>query len=139
MNNSDFLCFVFLQGSVDEWDEVFFMCSGMYVGAALLFLLLGSSKEQPWAGNSQNIELTVKTENTGGKGPVRTESLNSQSSDFPSDTESALSLNVTGSSFSTIHALEKPAFTTIEDEVCSSRKQKPEGNGSHTVVATTNL
>ncbi|XP_064611710.1 sialin-like [Liolophura sinensis] len=146
------------KGSVDEWDEVFFMCSGMYVGAALLFLFLGSSKEQSWAGNSQNTKVTTDaksdlkegevknsksdkfcTEDEGGKGGVRTESLNSQNSDLTSDTESALALKVIDDPCSTIHGLENPGFTSTEDDVSSASEQTPRDTLSNTAVATTNL
>ncbi|XP_064599390.1 sialin-like [Liolophura sinensis] len=37
------------EGTAQSWAEIFYMCSGMYAGAALIFLCFGNSKEQSWS------------------------------------------------------------------------------------------
>ena len=41
-----------LQGSREEWMNVFFICSGFYVFSTIVYAVLASGVEQPWAKSS---------------------------------------------------------------------------------------
>ena len=38
-----------VQGSREEWMNVFFICSGFYVFSTIVYALLASGEEQSWA------------------------------------------------------------------------------------------
>ena len=38
-----------VQGSREEWMNVFFICSGFYVFSTIVYTLLASGEEQSWA------------------------------------------------------------------------------------------
>jgi len=38
-----------MQGTREEWMHVFFICSGFYVFSTIVYALLASGVEQPWA------------------------------------------------------------------------------------------
>jgi len=54
------LCHV--QGSREEWMKVFFICSGLYVISTIVYAVLASGVEQPWAKSSD-----TKTDNNSDK------------------------------------------------------------------------
>ena len=44
-----------MQGSREEWMNVFFICSGFYVFSTIVYALLASGVEQPWAKSDPTI------------------------------------------------------------------------------------
>jgi len=54
-----------VQGSREEWMHVFFICSGFYVFSTVVYALLASGVEQPWAKSeaekkAESDELTTQ-------------------------------------------------------------------------------
>lgn len=47
-----------MQGSREEWKHVFFICSGFYVFSTIVYVLLASGVEQPWA-KAKDAEAAV--------------------------------------------------------------------------------
>ena len=45
-----------VQGSREEWMHVFFICSGFYIFSTIVYALLASGVEQPWAKAARKAE-----------------------------------------------------------------------------------
>ena len=51
----------------DEWREVFIIAAEIYVTGALIFIILGSGKTQPWAIHKSNDVITTSSKSTGSR------------------------------------------------------------------------
>jgi len=54
-----------MQGSREEWMNVFFICSGFYAFSTVVYALLASGVEQPWAksdytNTAENEKMTTQ-------------------------------------------------------------------------------
>jgi len=58
LNNTETVGCLNMQGSREEWKHVFFICSGFYVFSTIVYVLLASGVEQPWA-KSKDAEAAV--------------------------------------------------------------------------------
>jgi len=58
-----------VQGSREEWMHVFFICSGFYVFSTIVYAVLASGVEQPWAKSTDakaaesKLELEINVTN----------------------------------------------------------------------------
>ena len=53
---------LFLQSSLSQWQTVFWISAGVYLTGALIYVIVGSGVEQPWAMGSVTKVLSESKE-----------------------------------------------------------------------------
>ena len=57
----------------EEWRQVFIVAAEVYIAGAILYIILGSGKVQPWAVDKQHDVITTSSINTGSGDESETE------------------------------------------------------------------